>query len=145
MAGERLLRKDTRDSKRNDLPAGSLHLRFFVPQLGQLLCSDRAKVEDVKVQQHGAMRKALRQCQGCIEAPWQREIRCGLTDLWTWHADFLLSVGVRSTSAATRRPCSSDECYGTCDGSSAVASRQGTRYCATTLHRVHLRERVCTI
>jgi len=57
--GERLLRKDAGDRDRNHLRAGSLHLRFFVPQLGQLLCSDRTKVEDVEVQQHGAMRKAL--------------------------------------------------------------------------------------
>jgi hypothetical protein len=101
---ERLLRKDTGDSNRNYLPAGGLHLRFFVPQLGQLLRSDRAKVEDIEMQQHRAMRKALRQRQGCIEAPWQREIRCGFTDLRTWHEDFLLFVGVRSTSAMTRRP-----------------------------------------
>ena len=59
VAGKRLLRKDTGDRNRHHLPAGSLHLCFFVPQLGQSLCSDRAKVEDVEVQQHGAVPQAL--------------------------------------------------------------------------------------
>src|SRR5262249_49363874 len=134
--GERLLRKDAGDCDCNHLPAGSLHLRFFVPQLGQLLRSDCAKVEDVEVQQHGAMRKALRQRQHRVETAWQGEIRCGLTDLWTWHASFLLFVDVRSNSAVTTRPPPIDECHGTCNGS-AVASRPGTRHCATTLLRVH--------
>ena len=58
---ERLLRKDAGDRDRNHLPAGSLHLRFC-PATGQLLRSDRAKVKDIKMQQHRAMRKALRQC-----------------------------------------------------------------------------------
>ena len=50
MASERLLRKDAGDRDRNYLLAGSLHLCFFVPQLGQLLRSNRAKVKDIKVQ-----------------------------------------------------------------------------------------------
>ena len=74
MPGERLLRKDAGDRDAITCSAGSLHLRFFVPQLGQLLRSDRAKVKDIKVQQHRAMRQALRQRQHCVEAAWQREI-----------------------------------------------------------------------
>src|SRR5262245_34121338 len=145
MPGERLLRKDAGDRDCDHLPAGSLHLRFFVPQLGQLLCSDRPKVEDVEVQQHGALRKAFRQRQHRFEAPRQCEIRCGLTDLRTWHEDFLLFVGVRSTSLVTRRPYSSDERHDACNGGRTVASRQGTRDCATTMLRVHFQERTCTI
>jgi hypothetical protein len=65
--------------------------------------------------------------------------------LWNWHASFLLFVGIRSTSAVTKRPHSIDECRGICDDNSAVASRPGTRYCAITLLRVHFQERTCTI
>jgi hypothetical protein len=94
-----------------------------------------------------------RRMQAGMAPLWSHESR--LTDVQTWQAYFLPFVDVRSTSACDQDDTPAErtsvgllcinERYGAYNGGSAVVSRQGTRYCATTLLRVHFQERTCTI